>query len=102
MELEELKGYLRVDADLTEDDQLITALYDTAKQYIENTTGKKYESGGVFDTCARLIVAHWYEHRDIAPRTGGGVVEYPHSVDALLNHIKFCTAYEPQDGQGGG
>ena len=100
MELADLKNYLRVDADITEDDALISALAETARTYIENTTGKAYVDAGVFRQCEAMLVAHWYEHRDLSPRSGT-VAEYPHAVDALLTHIKFCGAYAAKESTGG-
>ena len=38
MELEDLKEYLRIDADITEDDVLITSLGEAAVSYLEQTT----------------------------------------------------------------
>lgn len=48
-QLNELKQYLRVDTDLTEDDNLILSLADTAIAYIEQSTGKKYVKDNIFD-----------------------------------------------------
>ena len=42
MELNDFKNYLHVDADLTDDDSLIQSLMTSAKEYIVNSTGKKW------------------------------------------------------------
>lgn len=38
--LKQIKDYLRIDEDLTEDDELIGSLIEAATDYLEQTTGK--------------------------------------------------------------
>ena len=40
--LEDLKNYLKVDADITEDDELLKSMMSAAVEYIEQLTGKKF------------------------------------------------------------
>ena len=38
--LEQTKNYLKVDEDITDDDELISSLISAASDYVERTTGK--------------------------------------------------------------
>lgn len=100
MTLDDVKNYLRVDADITEDDALIADFIAAAKSYIENTTGKVYVDDGVYNLGIKMLVAHWYDHRELSPRSGR-TAEYPHSVTAIINHIAFCGAYASTGSAGG-
>jgi uncharacterized phage protein (predicted DNA packaging) len=90
------KNFLRIDADMTEDDALIQSLILAARQYIVKQTGKAYtdtDSDNLWDVCICLLVSHWYENRQLNPAKPGLLSEYPHSVSALINHIALCSDY---------
>lgn len=93
MNVNYIKNYLKVDADLTEDDDLIQSLSDAAQQYIQAQTGKQYNNDKVWNVCICLLVAHWYDNRVLNPSKPGTLAEYPHSVSAIINHIALSSAY---------
>lgn len=87
MTLDEIKLYLRVDG--TEDDVLITSLQQAAIRYMQNTTGKAYDSTNeLHNLLVKLLVANWYENR-IA--NVGNNTEVPHSITALMIHLGLIT-----------
>jgi uncharacterized phage protein (predicted DNA packaging) len=101
MTIDDVKNYLRVDFDITEDDNLIQSLMTAEQQYIVNQTGKQYKANDeVWNMTIKLLVAHWYEVRQLNPIKPGALSEYPHSVTALINHIAVCSAYDYADGAG--
>lgn len=64
--LKQIKDYLRIDEDLTEDDELIGSLIEAATDYLEQTTGKKYsDNSQLFVLAVKMLVAHWYENRSV-------------------------------------
>ena len=93
MDLKYIKNYLRIDEDLTDDDALIQGLMDAAQQYIAAQTGKQYLNDKVWNVCICLLVAHWYDNRQLNPSKPGSLAEFPHSVSALINHIALSSAY---------
>lgn len=95
MTLKEVKGYLRVDDDMTDDDELIQSFMTAAQTYIVNQTGKTYDpTSDIWNTCIKMLVSHWYENRLLTPnRSGQLTVEFPHSATALIHHIAMCSAY---------
>lgn len=59
--LKQTKDYLRIDEDLTEDDELIGSLIEAATDYLEQTTGKKYsDNSQLFVLAVKMLVAHWH------------------------------------------
>ncbi len=90
--LAEARSYLRVDT--SEEDELITALIQAAAQYIEEATGRADDASAVYELCEKILVAHWYEHREAV---SGSVTEVPHTLQALLTHIKLYEADEESD-----
>ena len=97
--LEEAKVYLKVESNVTEDDELITALISAASEYIQNATGKADSGSKIYDLCEKVLIAHWYENRGVA--TTANIIEMPHTVQAMLTHIKLSQAY-PESGEQNG
>ena len=97
--LEEAKVYLKVESNVTEDDELITALISAASEYIQNATGKADSGSKIYDLCEKVLIAHWYENRGVA--TTANIIEMPHTVQAMLTHIKLSGAYPESGDQNG-
>jgi len=93
--LKQTKDYLRIDEDLTEDDELIGSLIETATDYLEQTTGKKYsDNSQLFVLAVKMLVAHWYENRSVFS-TKTNVNNLPHSIEAIITHISLAQYYKP-------
>lgn len=93
--LEQAKEYLRIDEDLTEDDELIGSLIEAATDYLEQTTGKKYsDNSQLFVLAVKMLVAHWYENRSVFS-TKTNVNNLPHSIEAIITHISLAQYYKP-------
>lgn len=85
MKLEDIKVYVRVDTDA--DDALIIGLIAAAQQYIHETTGLVYDdTNNLHQLVCKLLVAHWYEHREIV----GDDKEVPYTATRLLTHLAVC------------
>jgi uncharacterized phage protein (predicted DNA packaging) len=91
--LDKAKNYLRIDADITDDDDLVNNLILAAENYVEQTTGKKNNDNPTYDLCVMLIVAHWYENRQIYSSKPGAINEIPLSANALIKHIAMASSY---------
>ena len=100
--LEAAKQYLKLDADIFEDDELIEGLIEGANEYIEQCTGKRNDDSKLYDLCIKLLVAHWFENRATLNTKPGTWEEMPHAVTALLKHISLASHYPPvQEGSDG-
>ena len=95
--LGQAKSFLKIDSDITEDDDLISNLINAAAEYVQNTTGKKNNGSAVYDQCILLLVAHWHENRTIIASKPGTLSQLPHSVTALMQHIANCDKYPKAD-----
>ncbi|WP_417208271.1 head-tail connector protein [Acidaminococcus fermentans] len=91
--LSQAKNWLKIDSDITEDDELITELISAANEYIEGRTGKRNNGSALYDQCIRLLVCHWYENRAIYSSKPGAINPIPHSADALIIHIAQCGVF---------
>ena len=95
--LEDLKNYLKVDADITEDDELLKSMMAAAVDYIEQLTGKKFnEDAELFNIAERELILQWYENRT-SYTTKTSLNELPHSLSAILKHISLAQHYESLD-----
>lgn len=95
--LEDLKNYLKVDADITEDDELLKSMMAAAVDYIEQLTGKKFnEDTELFNIAERELILQWYENRT-SYTTKTNLNELPHSLSAILRHIALAQHYESLD-----
>jgi len=89
LKIEDIKLYLRVDG--TDEDALIASLQTAAIQYLQDTTGKTYDTANELQNMLiKLLVANWYENR---VANDGGNTEVPHSITALMIHLSLtgCT-----------
>lgn len=94
VELSDLKNYLRIDADLTDDDDLITSLGSAAISYLEQTTGKKFNSDSALMVLAvKQLVLLWYENRT-SYTTKTAVNLLPNHMQQIIWHIAQAGAYE--------
>lgn len=99
--LKDAKEYLRIDADIDDEDTLVTSLIDAANEYIEQCTGKQNDNSKLYDLCVKLLVAHWFENRAAIMTKPGAWGEMPHSVTALLTHISLAGHYPALPAEGG-
>ena len=95
--LQQAKNFLKIDSDITEDDEMITSLITAADEYIKNQTGKKNNYDALYNQCILLLVAHWHENRTIFAGKPGSLSQLPHSATALIQHIANCDAYSKVD-----
>lgn len=86
VELEKIKNFLRIDEDLTDDDDLIMSLMEAAQTIIEQMTGRTYDNSQLFTLAIMQLVGHWYENRSIYT-TKTNVHDMPLSVQAIINHL---------------
>lgn len=67
----EAKNWLRIDGN--EDDALLQTLIDAAVRYIRNATGRDFEGDELAKVLALVLVADWYENRELIGKTSDQV-----------------------------
>ena len=83
MDVNEIKEYLRIDTDL--DDGLLNSLVIAAKEYLKNAGAAKTEAP-LYDLAVKLLVAHWYENREVV----GKADKLAFSLEAIITQLKYC------------
>lgn len=95
MELATIKEYLKVNS--TDEDVLLTSLISAAEGFIQQTTGKTLKGTAaistdeLYNTCVKMLVAHWYENRAVQATTQ--LNDFSYSVQTIINHISQCGDY---------
>ena len=93
-ELTQVKNYLRIDDDITSDDEILQELISASKAYISRSTGKKFiNDDSVMQMLVKLLVSHWYTNRN-AMNGKANASEIPHTITTMLNHIEISPSYE--------
>lgn len=93
-ELTNIKNYLRIDDDITSDDEILQELINASKLYISRSTGKKFiDNDSVMQMLVKLLVSHWYTNRN-AMNGKANAAEIPHTITMILNHIEISSSYE--------
>ncbi|ERH55274.1 MULTISPECIES: head-tail connector protein [Bacillus amyloliquefaciens group] len=86
MELNEVKQFIRVELDDTEEDSLLLTWIVAAKEYITDATGIVFPNTiARADICVKAFVAHWYENREIA----GTSSNLDGMLTSMLNQLKY-------------
>lgn len=90
-----LKEFLRIDADMQDDDALIQSLGSAAISYLEQTTGKRFRADAeIMALAQKQLVLHWYENRS-AFSTKTNLNELPNHLQAIITHISLAGEYAP-------
>ena len=90
MELTDIKAYLHVDADLTDDDAVLKSFMVASEKYLESATGKVYDSTNeLMQTYTKLYVKQLYETR------GDAVLEK--ALNNILWQIKISGDFKGRD-----
>lgn len=76
--LESVKDFLRI-AD-NANDVIIDELIETAKELVEESTGKEYGNSALENLCIKLLVRHWFDSE---------TDEVPYGVQTLLTQIEY-------------
>ena len=93
-ELTQVKNYLRIDDDITSDDEILNELINASKAYISRSTGKKFiDNDAVMQMLVKMLVSHWYTYRN-AMHGKANAAEIPHTITTILNHIEISSSYE--------
>lgn len=93
VDIDEAKQFLRIDHD--EDDILIQSLIGAAEEYLINATGKKFSSS---NNLARLfcllLVADWYENRNLAREKVGEQTR--DIIESMKNQLKYSEVTQDE------
>jgi len=84
--LDEAKQWLRVDHN--DEDSLINTLISAAEKYLVNATGNTFDSTNeLAKLLCYVLVADWYENRDMIGKTSEKV---RHTVESIVAQLTHC------------
>lgn len=96
LDLTQIKIYLRLEEDYSEEDELLSSLLIFSQEYIKNATGKTVEGFGanpIYQLAQKMLVGHIYENRLPTNDTERKISkEVRFSLDSILSQIQY--AYE--------
>lgn len=85
--LDEVKQFLRMDVDMSEDDAFLSSLIAASGIYITNATHPNADtSSELFKIAQRMLVLHWYENRN-AVILGSISKNLEFALDSILYQI---------------
>ncbi|CCL28295.1 TPA: phage gp6-like head-tail connector protein [Clostridioides difficile] len=91
--LEEIKEYLRLEADYEEDDNLLLSFLKAAEEDLENRTGKVFNENNKSELVSlyvKMYVAEQYEKRG-ATESNSEKVRFV--LENIISQISICSRY---------
>ena len=91
--LEEIKEYLRLEADYEEDDNLLLSFLKAAEEDLENRTGKVFNEDNKSELVSlyvKMYVAEQYEKRG-ATESNSEKVRFV--LENIISQISICSRY---------
>lgn len=85
MELKDVKLWLRIDHD--EEDSILQMLIESSKSYYETATGFKYENKPKINLFCMVLIADWYENRELTGRRVSEKVRF--TIQSMLAQLQF-------------
>lgn len=94
--INEVKKYLRLEEDFTEEDALLESLVLSAKIYVESALGQKLDDKSPENVklIVLLLVSHWYENRGTQTNSKSLNSDISFTVRALLDQLMWGEYYE--------
>ncbi len=88
LDIGEVKGYLRIDDDYTEEDINLNLMIGAAEQYLKNATGKEFdENNKLAKLVCLILITDWYENRDMIGKASEKV---RYSIQSCLIQLQLC------------
>lgn len=85
--LEEIKQYLRLEQDYTEEDNFLMLLEKSSEQYLKNSTGKVFDNT---NELAKLVCLIWicdrYENRSSEDLT----IKAKNTLTYIITQLSYC------------
>ncbi len=92
MTLDEIKNYLRIELDNTDDDIYLESLITASQMYIKNTVGKELEdTNELYNIAVKLMIAQLYQNRQ--PVSEKNQYDIPYTLTCLIQHLSICGEY---------
>lgn len=96
--LSEVKRWLRLEEEFTDEDDLLQTLMHAAQEYITNATGRNdWGDNPLAKLLAQVLIADWYENREAMGRVRE---EMRLTVRSILTQLQYSYPETTEDGEG--
>ncbi|SHH05956.1 uncharacterized phage protein (possible DNA packaging) [Tepidibacter thalassicus DSM 15285] len=85
MDISEVKEFLRLEQDYTEEDMLLDNLITAAEEYLTNAGVNKDYTKELYKLAIKLLVSHWYENREVT----GKADKLAFSLETIILQLKY-------------
>lgn len=91
--LKEVQTWLREDSDDPEVLELIELIMSAAETYLQNATGRKYDSSSLAKLYCMVLIADWYENRELIGSQPSEKVRF--TIQSMTTQLQYCDPLEP-------
>ncbi|KYH35837.1 phage gp6-like head-tail connector protein [Clostridium tepidiprofundi DSM 19306] len=94
MGITEIKEFLRLEQDYTEEDMFLNALIQASEGYIYNATGLNgtditdANQIELYKLAQKLLITHWYENREAISEKKTDKIAF--SLNSILVQLQYC------------
>lgn len=86
--LEEVKQYLRLETDYTEEDTLLNLLINAAEKQLTNATEMQFDNTNELAKLYCLVlISNWYENREYVGKVSEKI---RFTIQSILTQLKYC------------
>lgn len=87
MNLAYIKLYLKIEHD--DEDAFLKDLLLAAKEFVTNAVGKIDETSNLYSLALLLLIAHFYENREVFVADNNRINEVPYSLEAMILQLRY-------------
>ncbi len=92
--LSDVKTYLRLDQDATEEEALLQLLINAAESYLKNATGIQFDgTNDLAKILCLVLITDWYEHREMVGKVSEQV---RFTISSILTQLQYCYPPPPE------
>jgi len=90
--IDEVKEFLKIEKNNTDEDLLIETLINSAEEYLKNATGNTFDSANnLAKLFCMLLISDWYENREFIGKTSEKVRD---TINSMVTQLKYCYGGE--------
>lgn len=86
--INEVKEFLRIEKENTDEDLLLQTLIYAAEEYLKNATGNTFENtNNLARLFCMILISDWYENREYIGKASERVRD---TVNSMITQLKYC------------
>lgn len=90
--IDEVKEFLKIEKNNTDEDLLIQTLINAAEEYLKNATGNTFDNtNNLARLFCMILISDWYENREFIGKTSEKVRD---TINSMVTQLKYCYGGE--------